>query len=202
MNTIVNKITFPEFKGIKCNMMPFIQGDSSTIPEEYKSYSDIIDNNFLQLGEIGYLTIEESFVKSKSSQRGFNSFGIDRNVHIEVGRKNGRNKWGSNTWGSKDLVTLHDSTEVLIANNVDNTCMFWDQIEKRETEDGDLGEYISDYDRKNGILLKNGDLAKISIFTPHECLYQKQSGFRQFFRIVGSGVNGRESYFTTNHLIQ
>ena len=61
---IVNKIVFPHFTGAKCSMMPFIQGDSSSLPDEYKSYSKIIDENYLEKGEIGYLTIDESIVNS------------------------------------------------------------------------------------------------------------------------------------------
>lgn len=36
---IVNKIQFPQFTGIKCNMMPFIQGDASSLPDAYKPYA-------------------------------------------------------------------------------------------------------------------------------------------------------------------
>lgn len=49
---IVNKIKFPEFKGISCNMMPFIQGDSSSLPEGFELYASIIDENYLEKGEI------------------------------------------------------------------------------------------------------------------------------------------------------
>lgn len=41
----------------------------------------------------------------------------------------------------------------------------------------------------------------MSIFTPHECIKQTKSGNRQFIRIVGEGVEGREDYFTVNPLI-
>ena len=82
----VGRIIFPEFSGIKCNMMPFIQGDSSSIPDEYKNYANIIENTFIRKGEIGFLTIDEKFVEAGKSQRGFNSLGINRNVHIEVGK--------------------------------------------------------------------------------------------------------------------
>ena len=54
---IINKIEFPEFTGVKCNMMPFIQGDSSSLPLEYQSYSKIINDNFLEKGEIGFQTL-------------------------------------------------------------------------------------------------------------------------------------------------
>jgi len=125
---ITNAIQFPEFTGVKCNMMPFIQGDIASIPDEYRSYSSIIEDNFLEKGELGYLTIHESFVDCGKSQRGFNSFGMDRNVHIEVGRNESANYWGSggggNPWGGGYKTTLDDDTMVLIANSISNTCRF------------------------------------------------------------------------------
>lgn len=92
-NLIVNKIQFPEMTGIKCTMMPFIQGDHQSVP-----YAKIINENFLEKGEIGFLTIHESFVESGKSQRGFNDIGINRNVHIEVGRNEKENYWGGSSW--------------------------------------------------------------------------------------------------------
>jgi len=198
---ITNVIQFPEFTGVKCLMMPFIQGDSSSLPNEFKPYAKIIDENYLEKGEIGYLTIDESFVESGKSQRGYNSKGINRNVHIEVGRSEKGNKWGGNTWGGRYTTTLADETMVLIANSVSDTCRLWDTKEMAYTKDGDLSEHIEKYPPQTAITLKHGEVAKISIFTPHECVSQKQSSNRQFFRIVGKGVKGREKYFTKNPLL-
>lgn len=203
-NVIVNTINFPEFTSVRCSMMPFIQGDSSSLPQEYKPYANIIDNNYLEEGEIGFLTIDERFVEAGKTQRGFNSFGINRNVHIEVGRHEQFNCWGGSggsSWGGRLNTILDDSTKVLIANSISDTCRIWDREEKRYTKDGDLGAYIFDYPEKTGMLLKSGEVAKISIFTPHECVNQKYSANRQFFRIVGKGVKGREDYFTVNPLL-
>jgi hypothetical protein len=203
---IINKIQFPEFTGVKCNMMPFIQGNSLSLPNEYKTYAKIVDNNYLQKGDIGYLTIHESFVNSGKSQRGYNSKGINRNVHIEVGKYKNKNRWGgsigsNSSWGGKNCTFLDDNTMVLIANNISDTCKVWDTKELSYTDDGDLSEYIDRYPEHTGLMLKSGEVAKISIFTPHECIPQKESGFRQFFRIVGKGVTGREEYFTINPLL-
>jgi len=199
-------IQFPEFTGIKCNMMPFIQGDASSLPEVYKPYSEIINRNYLEKGEIGLLTIHESFVDAGKSQRGYNSMGLNRNVHIEVGRHEQVNCWGGSgggsSWGGKYKTLLEDGTKVLIANSISDTCRVWDVEEKRFTPDGDLSAYINDYPAETGRLLKAGELAKISIFTPHEAIAQTRSGNRQFFRIVGKGVKGREDYFTVNPLIE
>lgn len=183
-------------------MMPFIQGDSSSLPDTYMPYSEIIDNNYLEKGELGLLTIDESFVEVGKSQRGYNAGGINRNVHIEVGRYKDGNCWGGNSWGGKANTLLDDDTMVLIANSISDTCRFWDALEKRYTRDGDLSSYIEDYPEETGYLLKAGQVAKISIFTPHECVAQKESMKRQFFRIVGKGVTGREEYFTRNPILE
>jgi len=201
---IINKIEFPEFTGVKCNMMPFIQGDVSSLPDEYKPYAKIINDNYLEKGEIGFLTIHESFVEGGKTQRGYNSMGISRNVHIEVGRHEKLNCWGGgggSSWGGRYKTLLEDETMVLIANSISDTCRVWDVKEKRFTQDGDLSAYIDNYPAETGILLKSGEVAKLSIFTPHECVSQKESGHRQFFRIVGKGVSGREDYFTINPLM-
>lgn len=201
---ITNTILFPELTGIKCNMMPFIQGDSSSLPKMYDPYAKIINDNYLEKGEIGFLTIDESFVDAGESQRGYNSKGINRNVHIEVGRYDEINCWGgggSQSWGGKHNTLLDDETMVLIANSISDTCRVWDAKEMSFTKDGDLSDYIDKYPKETGVLLKSGEVAKISIFTPHECIAQKQSSNRQFFRIVGKGVTGREDYFTINPLL-
>ena len=201
---IVNNIEFPQFTGIKCNMMPFIQGDASSIPEAYRTYSDIINQNYLEKGEIGFLTIDESFVQANKSQRGYNAKGINRNVHIEVGRNKESNYWGGsggNYWGGNNKTLLDDRTMVLIANSISDTCRYWDVKEMAYTQDGDLSEYIERYPEETGILMKKGQVARISIFTPHECVNQNKSEKRQFFRIVGKGVTGREDYFTINPLL-
>jgi hypothetical protein len=203
---IINKITFPNYSGVRCSMMPFIQGDSKSLPSEYRPYASIIDENYLEKGEIGFLTIHESFVNGGSSQRGYNSKGITRNVHIEVGRNKDANYWGGGGsgnphWGSGQKTLLDESTMVLIANSISDTCRYWDTKELAYTQDGDLSEYIHKYPEETGILMKSGEVAKISIFTPHECVNQKTSNVRQFFRIVGKGVHGREDYFTINPLM-
>lgn len=196
----MSNIQFPEFTGVRCNMMPFIQGDSSSLPEAFKPYSQIIDENYLEKREVGLLTIDERFVEAGKSQRGYNSTGSNRNVHIEVGRIDKRNHWGSG-WGGKKNALLEDSTMALIANSISDTCRVWDAIERSYTQDGDLSAYLDKYPEDTGYLLKSGEVARISIFTPHECVAQAHSGNRQFLRIVGKGVTGREDYFTINPLL-
>lgn len=197
------QITFPEFTGARCLMMPFIQGDSKSLPEQYQPYAQIINNNYLQKGEIGLLTIDESFIEKGKTQRGYNNAGINRNVHIEVGQCEAGNRWGgggTSTWGGGYKTLLEDSTEVLIANSINDTCRLWDTKDFSYTKDGDLSHVIDKYPEHTGVMLKAGELAKISIFTPHECIEQKEDSKRQFIRIIGKGVTGREDHFTINTL--
>lgn len=35
-------INFPRFTGTRCLMMPFIQGDGASVPEEYATYRRLI----------------------------------------------------------------------------------------------------------------------------------------------------------------
>jgi hypothetical protein len=198
-NLVIDRIRFPKFTGVKCSMMPFIQGDGSSLPAPYQSYSKIVDKLFLEKGEVGFLTIDESFVGAGKSQRGFGA--ADRKVHVEVGRVAKVYCWGDTGWGGSPRTILDSDTKVLISNSVSDTCRVWNEKETSYTKDGDLSEYIDKYPEQTGMLLKQGEVAKISIFTPHECVNQKRSGNRQFFRIVGKGVRGRENYFTINPLI-
>ena len=194
-------LVFPAPSGIKVNMMPFVQGDPDSLPPSLVSYRDCVERVFLKKGDVGFLTIDESFVYAGTSQRGYNSKGAKRNVHIEVGIDAHGIGWGapSPSWGGRRNVTLDPSTKVLIANSLAGTCRVWPGKEdRRPTPDGDLSDRLSDYPEHTGRLLQAGEVVEMSIFTPHECIPQKESGMRQFFRIVGKGVKGRESYFTEN----
>lgn len=194
----IGMIAFPNFTGLKCNMMPFIQGDPDSLPDEYAPYAGVIEAFALEPGKKGWLTIDESAVEAGRSQRGYNSHGAERNVHVEVGRFCGGLQWGGGGWRGKPSTHLREDTQVLIANSIDDTCRVWDVRETRWTEDGDLSAYLEDYPEDTGVLLKAGEVYKIGILTPHECVPQAFSAPRRFFRIVGQGVMGREPHFTVN----
>ena len=63
---------FPEPSGLYVNMMPFVMGDLSTVPEECRGYHALLEAcpvNEEELGKIGYLTIDERPVTLGKSQR-------------------------------------------------------------------------------------------------------------------------------------
>jgi len=185
-------------------MMPFIQGEPQSVPTEYQAYADVIRSVYFKRGDVGYLTIDESVATAGKPHRGTRAK-TDRAIHTEVGRiPNKYYVWGSEGgggWGRKHLVTLDANVEILLANNLNNSCALWDAVHKNTSLDGDIGYASDQYPYEDAILMRAGDVHKIGIFTPHESLPVKKDTNRQFLRIVSSGVHGREPYFTVNPLL-
>lgn len=192
-----SQITFPKFTGVKCLMMPYIQGETETVPPEYRTgYERILSEVFIKRGDIGFLTIDESEVKRGTPHRGARAK-WSRALHTEAGRHPDKlYAWGG--WGSSHRVTLNRDVEVLLANNVDCSCAIWDVEHENTSLDGDIGNLADQYPYSSATLMKAGEVHKIGILTPHESLPVSKDVQRQFLRIVSSGVHGREPYFTEN----
>lgn len=200
---MITSITFPKFSGIRCLMLPYIQGDPSSVPERFRNgYESIIRNVAVKLGDIGFLTIDESPVVPGTPHRGARArFG--RAIHTEAGMlPSGRYKWGStSTWGGRANVILDPDVQVLLANNLDDSCAIWPVNHAPTSDDGDIGDKASSYPYHDAIMMKSGEVHQIGILTPHESLLIPFPFNRQFLRIVSSGVTGREPYFTENELL-
>lgn len=198
---ITGKIDFPKYSGIRCLMMPYIQGDEKSVPTEYQAYAEIIKSVFIKRGDIGYLTIDESPVTAGNPHRGYRAK-TSRALHTEAGRRPGKvYAWGGGGWAGKDEVELERDVEILLCNNLDNSCAVWDAVHENTSEDGDIGHFSEQYPYHEATLMKAGDVHKIGILTPHESLKVKETFNRQFLRILSSGVHGREGYFTVNPLM-
>ncbi len=191
-------IEFPEFSGLRCLMMPYRQGDPSSVPGVYASYRDIIASVFMRAGDVGFLTIDESFVEAGSPHRGARAkFG--RALHTEAGREPGLGfRWGGGKWGDSGTVRLDRDVRVLLANNMDGTCAVWDAERDDTSPDGDIGHLAGEYPYEAATVLGAGEVHEIGILTPHESMPSPRSFNRMFLRIVSSGVRGREPYFTEN----
>jgi hypothetical protein len=198
-------VKFPEYSGVRCLMMPYIQGDSSSVPSEYAAYRDIIDSVFIRKGDLGFLTIDESPVVAGKAHRGARAK-ADRALHTEAGRD--PNKiycWGDGGgWGGKTphRVTLDRDVQILLANNLNDSCAVWNAEHEETSADGDIGFAAGIYPYSDATLLKSGEVHQIGILTPHESLPVSTDFNRQFLRIISSGVHGREAYFTQNPLVQ
>lgn len=192
-------VTFPDFTGIRCLMMPYVQGDPASVPEYFAPYRDIISSVFISEGELGFLTIDESPATKGTPHRGARAkFG--RALHTEAGFRPGSSTYGWG-WGSSHLVTLDPDVEILLANNLDGSCALWDAVHANTSVDGDIGDKAHMYPYSEATLMRAGDVHRIGILTPHESLPVEEDVDRQFLRIVGSGVYGREPYFTINPLL-
>jgi hypothetical protein len=192
------KIGFPRYSGTRCLMMPYIQGDPGSLPGAYAAYRGIASLVYIKKGDIGYLTIDESPVVAGEPHRGKRAR-CPRALHTEAGILHGVYGWGDRpSWGGKPKVTLDRGTRILIASSVGETCAVWGAEHENTSEDGDIGHLADEYPYGQARLLKMGEVAELGILTPHESLPVKQSGRRQFLRIVSSGAHGREAYFTIN----
>lgn len=193
---------FPKYTGLRCLMMPYIQGDPDSVPKEYSSYYSIISNTYLTAGDIGYLTIDESVATAGIPHRGTRAK-YGRALHTEAGWRpeSGVFMWGGGGWGSSPMVTLDPDVQILLANNIANSCALWD-VEHRDTsEDGDIGDQADLYPYEAATFMDSNKVYQIGILNPHESLPLAETMNRQFLRIVGSGVHGCESYFTKNPLM-
>lgn len=196
-------IEFPVYQGVRCLMMPFIQGDPDSVPEVYQSYRNILTETFIERGDIGYLTIDESPVAAGRPHRGDRAR-YGRALHTEAGREPGRIYcWGGGGggWGRRHNVTLDADVSILLVNNLDDSCAVWDAEHENTSLDGDIGHMGDLYPYEAGTFLKAGEVYQIGILTPHESLPVRADYRRQFLRIVSSGVHGREPYFTENPIL-
>ena len=198
---IVGKIKFPKFAELRCLMMPFIQGDPESLPNEYRGYSDIIESTYMKKGDIGFLTIDESPAMAGKPHRGKRAK-FERALHTEAGLRPGKSYgWGSTGWGSGHAVKVDRDVEILLANNLDDSCAVWDATHEDTSFDGDIGDFAEQYPYEDAVFFKAGEVHQIGILTPHESIPVKKNVNRQFLRIVSSGVHGREPYFTKNPLL-
>lgn len=195
------RVGFPKFGGVRCLMMPYIQGDPDSVPSEYGAYAKILSEVVIDRGDIGYLTIDESLAQAGRPHRGARAK-TDRALHTEAGlRPRTIYAWGGPIWGGRENVTLDRDVEILLANNLDDSCAVWDATHEDTSLDGDIGHLSHQYPYQAASLMKAGEVYKIGILTPHESLPVKTTIQRQFLRIMSSGVHGREPYFTKNPLL-
>lgn len=204
MHTFTGRtIEFPEYSGLRCLMMPYIQGDPASVPRAYHAYAGIIAGTFIRQGDIGFLTIDESPAKRGTPHRGDRAK-HGRALHTEAGiHPDGKYAWGNPRpgWGSSHHVTLDRDVQVLLANNLDGSCALWNTEHPNTSLDGDIGYAADEYPYTDAIIMKAGEVHQIGILTPHESVPVAKDYNRQFLRIVSSGVHGREPYFTRNPLV-
>lgn len=194
----VTTINLPKPTDININMMPFIMGDVNSLPEEYKQYQHILDAcqvDEAELGKVGYLTIQENFVKADNSQR---RGGIHTEKHPERSWGGG-NPWGGGTpkpWGGSPWGGLGG---LYMLSNISNSCTVWDEHIETPKAHGDC-EHLRESLGK-GVNMQKGELYWLTDSTPHEALRLEKDAYRQYFRLVTSEVFGwYATHSTANRL--
>jgi len=207
---VCDAVMFPEQRDININMMPFIIGDIESLPEEVQHYWPIIEScphHRMELGRVGYLTIQESLVLQGQSHR---RAGLHTEAPgVQMADENGTSwfRWGGGFCDPAKAQTRGTWDELLggifTASTVDSSCKMWNVRIDDPTEvlgqQGDL-EHLRDL-LGEGTLLEANQLVWFTDLTPHESLPLAQDTYRQYFRLVTSCVSGwYERHSTANKL--
>lgn len=152
-------VVFPKFVGTarNCNMLPFIMGALESIPTKYQAYAKAIQACKIpskEIGQVGYLSIHESWVKEGETQR-------RPGIHTEGHRNTG---WGGGGWGGG----VSHGSGIYMASNVAKSCRAWDTCIVNPQELGDC-EHLRD-SLKNPINMKENTLYWFTDRCPHEAL--------------------------------
>lgn len=171
-------IKFPSInyeKRININMMPFVIGDMTSIPKEYNHYINLINKCMIdesRFGEIGYLSIKESYVKIN---------GVQKRAGIHIERRN-------NNVNNKYILNLYDKPKygIFMASNISNSCRIWD-IEITESQRSQQLQKLQNLIKNPQCAQyepKENELIWMTDRTPHMSLPLKQYAFRQWFRLI------------------
>ena len=221
---------FPEPSNINVNMMPFIAShdfEETKLPEYIRPYASMIARTIQtayryklvhqneEEGKIYFLTIQESWVDTNTSQRR-SGLHTDNPGPIAIRKPQTEDAVQSmdsfceghgscdfiiaeHDWGNG--VMLHNNRShrggIYMASNVSNSCRVWDCKIEADPNTGEetisnfgdidhLRRFIPDEDAE---VLEPNTLYWITDRTPHESLPLEKGQFRQFFRVVTSEVS-------------
>mmetsp|Transcript_26977 Transcript_26977/g.45998 ORF Transcript_26977/g.45998 Transcript_26977/m.45998 type:complete len:397 (-) Transcript_26977:185-1375(-) len=192
----VGEVEFPKPSNRNVNMMPFIFGDKDSLPDDLQCYFPLIEKcPYMKddIGKVGYLTVHESYVDIGEAQRREGLHIESPGVFSDVDAKSTaftpgvEHRWGMGVFWGPDRY----DGGIYMASSVKGTSKIWDALVDStvpgivdrhggcEHLRGLIGE---------GTALDAGELVWFTDMTPHEALPQKESGFRQFFRVVTPSV--------------
>eukprot|EP00931_Biecheleriopsis_adriatica_P118592 TRINITY_DN93957_c0_g1_i1.p1 TRINITY_DN93957_c0_g1~~TRINITY_DN93957_c0_g1_i1.p1 ORF type:complete len:371 (-),score=52.51 TRINITY_DN93957_c0_g1_i1:204-1316(-) len=199
-------VEFPDPQDININMMPFVIGDKSSMPEQYRHYWGLIESCNLpadEQGKVGYLTIQESFVMAGETQR-------RPGLHIESPGSlaiPGEYKSQRYDWGCGAVIGDLSKVKggIYMASNLADSCRIWNlHITDPAALCGKLGslEHIRHLIGE-GTKMKANALYWLTDATPHESLALETGSYRQFFRLVTSSLSvWYADHSTQNELVQ
>ena len=195
-------VQFPKPTDININMMPFVMESDfkkTKLPRNLRFYWESVIKHCIvdsEVGNIGYLTIDERYVDEGLSHR-------RPGVHTEspgvTMLKKGRGiatpkylSWGEGLFLSKSLKL---EGGIYMASNVENSCRVWNcQIQRPEVDSLDIVgkhgdvEHLREWLSENSEVMEANRVYWITDRTPHESLPLAKGTYRQFFRLVTSLV--------------
>ena len=209
------KLAWPVAKGRNVNMMPFKLGDRKSLPSNLSDYWKLIESFRIPKSEndfVCYLTIQESTVKTGTSQRrpglhtespGFVSLQLENgesqtvsglladssNAHIRPGVYRSYICWGGGFFGADGL-----EGGIFMASNVSESCRVYHCRVSDPSLIGTNGnvEHLRNYlDRSNVkvSMIPANHLFWMTDTTPHESMPLKEDVERQYIRIVTHGIS-------------
>ena len=173
----LRQVKFPEPQNVRINMMPIVIGDTSSIPPEYRQYAALVNDCPVassEVGQVGYLSIQESSVPQGSTQR-------RPGIHTE---KHPGGPWGAGWGGGR--VHADGYVGVFMASTTPHSCRIWNRHVVLPGHMGDC-EHLRGL-LGNGETLDANELVWLSDSCPHEALPTTKPLFRQWFRLVTSDV--------------
>jgi len=203
---VKSHVSFPKPLGININMMPFVMGLKSSLPEEYQHYWHLVEDcevDDAQLGKVGFLTIHECYVPAGQAQR-------RAGIHTESFRMDMSEKGCVEVdyWGGGGPF---QEGGLYMASTVSSSCRLWDLMLETDSEAaaGHLGslEHMRDFlegdPRVQELqrVMEANALYWLTDVTPHESLPLRSGSYRQYFRLVTSQVSvWYERHSTSNRL--
>ena len=173
--------------------MPFRFGVKDSLPEDLQCYYEMIEECPYMEDEknsVGFLTVHESYVDVGNAQRReglhIESPGVlldQNNPYAAAFTPGVEHGWGMGVFFGPDNY----EGGIYMASSVENTSEVWDALVDNQVpgivdKHGGCEHLRSMLGR--GTKLGAGELIWMTDCTPHEALPQKESGYRQFFRVV------------------
>ncbi len=191
---------WPAPTGINVNMMPFVLGRAeSSLPLKLHGYLKLLDKfEFCdeERGKIGYLTIHESLVPARETQRRPGLHTESPGCMSEGGSRVRKVTTVYEGWGGGTVTRNQYVGGIFMVSNVENTCRVFPCRIADPTCVGRLGdvEHLRPYIEAasgtvSGGVLARGEVCWMTDMTPHEAIALDAAVERQFVRVVTSGIS-------------
>lgn len=163
-------VEIPQFTGIRVMMMPFYLHDvRASLPDQIAPWFDALEKICIWTSGIGYLTVDEAFVRKGETHR-------RSGLHVDsVGPDGEHGGWGGGgSWGSTGfrMVSSHVG------------CQGWDQLFLGSPgANGDCSHLEQQLDPSCQIIMQPGEVWDCGHMLVHESIPHKTDVYRQFVRV-------------------